>query len=202
MVINLNTQQLDMITEIVNVGIGRSASVLNTMLDSHISLRVPEVMLFSPDDLKEYFKNEYIDEVHSLINMSFEGKLTGSAQIAFPAESAVNLVSVFTGLEEGDSLDSAGAGALNEIGNVVLNSVMGSIGNILQLHLTYTVPTYHEGNLYKLLTDISEDMVVLYAKAGFIVQKLNVRGDIAIIFKVEAMEILKHTLDGCSPSGD
>jgi chemotaxis protein CheC len=50
---DLTADQIDALKELINIGIGRAAGVLNTMLHSHIRLRVPVVEIFSPSALKE-----------------------------------------------------------------------------------------------------------------------------------------------------
>ena len=49
------------------------------------------------------------------------------------------------------SLNAVMAGTLNEIGNIVINGVIGTIGNILAKPFDFSVPNYVEGKLQELL---------------------------------------------------
>ena len=35
--------QFDALTEVINIGVGRAASILNEMIETHISLQIPEI---------------------------------------------------------------------------------------------------------------------------------------------------------------
>ena len=189
--------ELDALTEMINIGIGRGANVLNAMLDSHIQLSVPEVRLLSLEELHEEMKVHGNGRL-SAVNLSFNGEIKGNAELIFPAESASNLVAVFTGEENEDSdLDAIRAGALCEIGNVVLNAVMGSVSNLLQLRFNYTVPNYLEGTFDTLLPDYdsSTDSSILLVRTRFLVQELEIQGDIVLFLKVGSFEQLLTAID-------
>lgn len=193
----VTANELDALTEMINIGIGRGANVLNAMLDSHIQLSVPEVRLLSLTELHEEMK------VHgscrlSAVNLSFSGNIKGNAELIFPSESASNLVAVFTGEEvESVDLDSIRAGALCEIGNVVLNAVMGSVSNLLKLRFNYTVPNYLEGTFDTLLPeyDASTDSSILLVRTRFLIQELEIQGDIVLFLKVGSFEQLLMAID-------
>jgi len=43
-VIAATEEQLDALREVVNIGIGKAASIFNGMLDSHVELEVPSII--------------------------------------------------------------------------------------------------------------------------------------------------------------
>lgn len=53
----LTDKQSDALKELINIGVGRGASALNMMLNSHIRLQVPFVKVLSPTDWKREFKS-------------------------------------------------------------------------------------------------------------------------------------------------
>ena len=143
--------KIEVLKEMINIGVGRVADLLNTMLCSHIRLEVPSLKILSSDELEtELCKcgNERL----SCINLPFKGDVIGVAELVFPAESASKFVIALTG-EEADNIDmdSIRAGTLSEVGNIVLNAVMGTISNLLGFKLRYSVPSYTEGNFNSLL---------------------------------------------------
>lgn len=140
----LSDFQRDALTELINIGVGRGSAMLNDMLMTPIVLKVPEidVIPFSALLSRLAFDNETIV---SGINLEFSGDFEGFSQIIFPKNSASKLVSVLIGQEgDGSDLDTIKAEALTEIGNIVLNGIMGSLGNYLQKELQYIVPVYQE----------------------------------------------------------
>jgi len=192
----LNSIQLDVIQELINIGIGRAASVLNQMASAHIVLQVPELRLFSAEELHSHLFLADAPRV-SAVRMAFEGAFAGAAALVFPPESAVNLVSLLIGDDNMTmDMDSLRLGALQEIGNIVLSCVMGSLGNILEERIDYVPPDYFEDSLENLLvfTEKSKE-VVLFVKAHFEVQDHQIDGDILILFKLDTFAFLLTSID-------
>ena len=97
-------------------------------------------------------------------------------------------------------LDSLRSGTLSEVGNIVINGVMGSIGNVLHVRLTYGLPTYLEASLEHLFdpeSAVSDPMVVV-AHAHFTVEDLDIRGTILLVFEVRSFDALLAAVDAVS----
>lgn len=190
--------QIEALRELINVGVGRGASVLNSMLNSHIHLQVPHIRIITPIELGEQKDKLAFDENLAVVDMKFKGKFSGKSQLVFPAETASILVSTLIGDETEDlDIDGIRAGTLIEIGNVVLNNLLGSISNILQLSFTYSVPSYCEEKADALFSPdaFKQIDVILLARTRFVVEKLNIEGDIIIVLDVDAMSELLDSLD-------
>ncbi|MDM8516263.1 chemotaxis protein CheC [Desulfobacterales bacterium HSG16] len=190
-------QQIDGLKELINIGVGRAASVLNAMLSSHIVLQVPFIKLLQPEDFKkeiEILGQESLAAVH----LGFQGIFSGSTQLIFTMETASKLVTILVGeTDETDDLDSIQTGTLTEIGNIVLNGVMGSISNMLGFHFNYSVPNYLEGSAENLLKAnlIVADRTILLARTRFVVEKLDIYGDIALFFEMTVFNKLLEAID-------
>jgi len=194
---NIEEKLLDPLTEVVNIGIGKAAHILNTMLDSHIKLSVPVVKIFTPNEIKKELQTHCQDKL-SIVNLPFNGDVSGNARFLIPTESASSLVTVFTNeADDYSDLDSIRSGALVEIGNVVLNGLMGSISNLLKFNFTYTVPDFHEGTISEFLHISAEwnQMTIIYVKANFKVMELNTNGEIVLLFEVGSLEKLLIALE-------
>lgn len=193
-------KQIDVLKELINIGVGRGANVLNTMLHSHIRLQVPFVSILSSAELRQKM------EIHSgkrlsAVNLTFKGSFSGIAELIFPSESASKLVTAFTGEGAGvEDLDSIRAGTLCEIGNIVLNALLGSISNLLQLHLNYSVPNYVEGNIDNLLPphQVSSSSVILLARTRFTIEELEIDGDFVLFLEVGSFDKLLASINAFS----
>jgi chemotaxis protein CheC len=90
-------------------------------------------------------------------------------------------------------------GTLSEVGNIVLNGVMGSIGNILKQHISYTIPTYIEDSIENLLTLDSNinppPNTILLVRIRFMIQQLQIEGDIILLFEVGSFTALLAAID-------
>ncbi len=195
---SLTEKQLDALKELINIGVGRGASVLNSMLNSHVHLSVPSAKIVSRTELKNEIRTFGGDRLAS-VELPFKGTFSGNTKLMFPTESASQLVSAIVGEEimTTTEMDSVRAGTLCEVGNIVLNGVMGSIANILGLEFIYSVPTYLENTVEDLLPESKVDsiMTFLTARTIFKVKELNIDGNIILFFKVGSFDALIEAID-------
>ena len=129
---HITSDHLDAIQELLNIGVGRAAGSLNQMLEKPIRLHIPFIRFGNKQELYDELPKN-VDLPLSSVQLPFKGKFSGSACLLFPTESVGGLVSALTGeTEDTDILNSLKEATLTEIGNIVLNGVMGSLGNIFQ----------------------------------------------------------------------
>lgn len=192
---NVTNQQIDALKELINIGVGSGADVLNTMLNSHVQLQVPFLKVISPNELENEMQDHQIQQL-SAVNLRFKGSFLGTAELVFPSDSASKLISVLTDEEPQDD-DPMRTCALSEVGNIVLNSVMGSFSNLLNLSLSYSVPNYVEGDIRKLMVanKIQFDTVILLARTRFLIEALEVEGDILLFLEVGSFDKLLTIVD-------
>ncbi len=187
-----NEECFESLREIVNIGMGSGASVLNMMLNSHISLKIPIMKFVSRDELIYELSDSKEDKL-AAVNMSYSGEVSGDIQLIFTQDSAVQLVAALVGPEAAeDMVEDIGAGALVEMGNVVLNGVMGSVSNVLGFTFTYSVPNYLEDIAEALVkSDVdNNDTTMLMAKTNFEIQEFNIMGNLILYFKYDSVKRL------------
>lgn len=195
---HLEPYQMDILKEMINIGVGRAAGILNEMTKFRVLLQVPFIKVLSPSDLKKETE-ELGSHIVAAVRLGFKGPFSGRAALVFPPDSASKLVSVLTGEEPGTpELDSVRAGTLEEVGNIVLNGVMGSIANILKQHIKYSLPTYTEDTIDKLISlDIIDPPpnTILLVHIRFTIQQLHIEGDIILLFEVGSFSALLSLID-------
>lgn len=189
---------IDTLKELINIGVGRAAGILNEMTNFHVILQVPFIKVLSPSSLRKEMEELGRHEV-AAVRLGFKGPFSGSAALVFPPDSASKLVAVLTGEEPGTpDLDSVRAGTLSEVGNIVLNGVMGSMGNILNQHISYSLPAYVEDTVENLLS-VSDHIIppptILLVRVRFTIQQLLVEGDIILLFEVGSFDSLLSAID-------
>ena len=192
----LDERELDVFKELINIGVGKSAGLLNELVQSPIKLNVPKIRVCKVDELINELSTETLGKYYA-VKLNFTGKFSGIAQIVFPSDSGNNLVSLLTGEEKySDELDNVRAGTLNEVANMLLNGVMGSISNLLKDNFEYSIPVYFEDLLNNLLTDKTvTESVVLFGETHFEVENLSIEGDIIIILELPSFSNLKAELN-------
>ena len=190
---DLQDEQLDALTEILNIGVGRAAAVLNEMTDAPVSLHVPIVKLTSADKLEESLGKASVDPVIS-VSLQFSGPFSGTAQLVFPAEAAAKLVTALTNDDEKDDedLDEIRLGTLVEVGNIVINGVMGSVSNVFSERIDYQVPDYKEDSIINLLDHghMNPGVMILLAGTQFSIEELQLAGEFILLFEVGSFDAL------------
>ncbi len=186
----MSSAQLDALKEMIGVGMGKAANMLNEMLESHIELKVPSLSIIKSRDLNcNSACSELGGDQLTSVSLGFQGSYKGNSTLVFPEESAVKLVAAHTNEEPGSTgLDSVMAGTMSEVGNIVINGVMGSIGNYLKDVVEYSIPNYLEGKLTDLLglSELSEEVHILLAETTFKVQNLQIEGSIFVVFEYDS----------------
>ena len=201
---NPTEYQLDALRELINIGVGRAAKVLSEMVNARILLQVPFIKLLTPENLRREM-GHLGEGLLAAVRLGFKGPFSGTAALVFPPDSASKLVAILTGEGMGTpDLDSVRVGTLSEVGNIVINGVMGSISNVLKLQINYTLPTYTEDNIGNLVTpsDAVPDSTVVLAHTRFTVEHLHIEGDIILIFELGSFSALMNAINTDPDSRD
>ncbi len=198
MVYQLTDAHLDALQELINIGVGRAAGMLNQMLDSRIVLEIPVVSILTLSQIQAELEKRFDGDSLAAVKLNFTGSFSGKANLVFPTESAATLVSLLTGEEiSSPDLDSVKIGTLSEVGNIVINGIMGSISNVLNQHLNYAIPIYMEDSIKHILSleYASEETIFLLAQARFAIKTLEIIGDIVLIFEMDSFGTLIRVID-------
>ncbi|WP_425392565.1 hypothetical protein [Ekhidna sp.] len=194
----LNSKQIDTITEIINIGVGKGSASLSQMIDGEILLNVPYVNVITFDDvLSEIKKLGGGNEVHS-VEMRFSGEYEGSANVILPGDSASQLASLLIH-EDPDSATIAEMkdGLMIEVGNIILNAIMGSFGNILDAPLDYHMPRSYQGDVEGIYGKLDKKRYnqVLVCHTNFSIRGKNISGDILIMYEMGSFDKLSDMLN-------
>lgn len=197
MTMQLSHDQLDALREIINIGVGRAAGMLNQMVSNPITLQVPDIAILAIEDYEKKL-GEILAEKLAIVQLGFRGACSGVAELMFPVESANNLVAVLTDEEPGTpDLDSAKTAALTEVGNIVLNCVMGSFANILKQRFSYDLPSYSD-DARQVLRKTPEGKVndrIVYSQVNFVIKDLEIVGDIILLFEMGSFDAVLSYID-------
>ncbi len=198
----LRADQTDALTELINIGVGQAAGVMNQLLHSHVCLQVPSVRIISPLELEKEVGDLGKGEI-AAVRLIFSGSFCGTASMVFPSESAVKLVSAALDEDpEVSDLNPIRFGTLSELGNIVINGVMGSISNVLNRHIDYSLPDYIEGGIGDLLPEDGPgpDTTILSACTRFLIEKIEIKGEIILIFEMGSFDSLLEAIEAIQSS--
>lgn len=202
----LSADEQDAIQELVNIGIGRAAATLSELIGTRIELSVPTVRLSCL--LSQSQVRERLRAVASLpalaIAQDFAGPCSGRAALVLPVQSAVRLARLLGGdanatASEADELDLELSGILTEVGNIMLNGLLGALANMLGVWLTYDVPQCHSDPVLALAPGAKFDTMtgLMVADAQFRVRQCQILGALMVVFEHGSLE---SVIEALSPS--
>jgi chemotaxis protein CheC len=194
----LSTSELDALTELINIGFGRAASALSTLVGQRVLLEAPNVEVYPVVKLNHVLTelgNYEITNVHQV----FKGKLAGDAMLLMDSKSASILVDLLAGGPgRSHPLTPADREALVETGNILLNAFIGSFGNLLSVHITFTVPRLKLESVSNLLTTLTVGgrsvEYALIVKIRFRLKLGDVVGYMIIVMGIQSIETLVEAM--------
>lgn len=196
--IALGELERDALTEIVNIGVSRAASSLRKMIGDHVTLSVPSIDVVSQRRAARLISEREVAELIA-VRQDFTGPFSGRALLIFPESNSLELVRAVTGdalsVDEVIELEHE---ALTETGNVILNSCLATMANMLKRSLSMTIPEVLRGNgatLFEIDDANAADGLVLFLYIDFAVRKRDIRGYIAMIMDLPSLTALKELLD-------
>ena len=192
----LTEEQIDYLKEIINIGIGRSANVLNKVVKNRVILKVPSVHIIKISELNE--KMGFSESnLLSVVSMNFKGELTGKVELIFPSPSAIKVVDLLTDKASPKlEMDQLRSGTLSEVGNIVLNSLIGTLGNLLKTRFKFSIPKFNECNIADIASSYeSASDYVIFAETHFFVKDTNIDGSFILFFELQSLELFIDMLN-------
>jgi len=188
--------QSDTLLELINIGVGRAAGMLNRLVNSHVQLQVPELRIVSFEDLRASNEGLRRDSVSS-VSIAFSGNFAGMSALIFPKDSAAKLTSLVLEPQGRNDFDEGlRSETLQEIGNIVLGGVMGSMANIMKERLRFAAPRYAEGQFLDVLSLGAQPAdLILLARTHFSIKDHRIGGEVLIVFSLESFDVLLAAID-------
>ena len=145
---NFSESELDALREFVNISTAHSATALSKMVDKTIDVQVPQMKLVPVPDIPKMLGGSESHVVGLYFRIS--GNMSGSMLIMFPKVTSQKLVELLLAdivEEEALSFQGIAKSALMELGNVLTNSYLNALAELLNIRLLLSVPHYAEDSL-------------------------------------------------------
>lgn len=205
----LSLMQKDILTELVNVYIGQAASLLSEMVSQKIELTVPQISLITVSklDFSEYKYLAIFSSGHVVSSsMSFSHEFQGKAFLVFPPDQAKLLLTACTGEitspEESENifrLVDTDLDILREIGNLIINAIIGEFGNLLNIRIEYSLPEIELISFSETQNILLEnDIFILVLHTSFTLSKARITGAILIALSLNSVSLLLEKINELS----
>lgn len=190
----------DILKELFNISVGKAAGMLSEILNRRIHLQVPKMEVINKDMhqimLDQYLSDKF-DGTLMVSSITFNSRLKGKANLIFRADKMKEFIGLCSEQETGDeyftmNFTDLDFDIMKEIGNIVLNSVIGEVGNYLVIQLEYTVPEVKIYNNFDFGKDLMSTGCVhaLLLHITFLVDDTKIEGAIIIDLTVQSLDEL------------
>jgi chemotaxis protein CheC len=195
---NLNELQHDALVEIFNIGVGHAAASMSSIVNEEVTMSVPSITFVSRAEAALMLVDSNTRRICG-ISQHYHGAFRTEAILMFPEEKSLEIVRLMVGeLVPYNELTEMEQEAMSEIGNIILNSCVGTLANIFGEELEGSLPVYHIGTSEDILAASSEaatDAVVLMLHIDFVLEAHQIHGYVAFILNVSALHDLQHHVD-------
>jgi chemotaxis protein CheC len=195
----LTELECDAIVELLNIGMGQAANSLSEMVQEEVKLAVPSLELLSRQEAISRLNGYPLHKRIAAVKQHFDGPFCGDALLLFPQEKSLELVRALMKGEEVslEMLTELEQDALTEVGNIILNSCLGSLANLLTHELTSELPIFITGTATEVLDAClaKNDDIVMFLRMDFALHSKDICGYVAFILEIPAIERFKISID-------
>lgn len=194
---NLTELQEDLLKEIFNMGVGHASTSIGEFAQCEVELTVPEVHIC---ELSVLINNISATEGNKLsaVIQAYSGPFEGTAMMVYSENASLDLVRLIMGSDTpAEQLSEMESDALCEVGNIVMNSCLSSLGIILEAEIETKLPEIVTGNTRDVLTldgKLPLDKQVVFLRMGFKLETGQLRGYLSFILDTDKIRVLLDCL--------
>jgi chemotaxis protein CheC len=191
----LSDMERDALAEISNIAMARAATSLRQMVEHEVKLSVPSVEILSQEVVRQLIAKPDNQNLVA-VRQDFDGAFSGRALLIFPEASSLELVRAVVGrqlpLEDIVDLEDE---ALAETGNILLNSWVATIANLLKRGLKMSLPKVIRGDSRRVLESVRpQDNLVLFLHIKFEISKKEIGGYVALMMDIPSIDELRSLI--------
>lgn len=201
---NLTEVHFDSVIEIFNIAIGRAASSLSAAFEKEVDLSLPKILLVMPSEALSYIPIQKDIEVCAVTQTYTSREIILQTKLIFSEESSLKLARFFLQkqmffLEEVTQLEQD---TILEIGNIFINSFIGTIDNLSNFGLEGSLPQIallHANEIFSTISE-SENKIMIEAFINFSIKAMDITGYLVLIIDSNVLdkfiEKIYHSLLG------
>jgi len=191
----LTDLESDALAELANVAMARASVSLRTMIQHEVLLSVPTVEILAPKEAIARVAKPGNPNLVA-VRQDFSGVFSGRALLIFPEASSLELVRVVVGrqlaLEDIVDLEDE---ALAETGNIILNSWVATIANLLKKNLKMSLPVVIRRDQSHIFESVSpRESFILFLHIKFDISQQQIRGYVALMMDVPSVAELRSLI--------
>ena len=193
-----DTEAVDAIKEVINIGIGEAANSLSELVRDRVQIRVPDIRILDLADVPAYMHSE-MEHLGLCISQDFHGLISGKMVLAYSRKCSVSLLNRLYGrTRDMSSLTNTDIATLQEVGNIIMVSCISAIGNIIEGRLIFNMPQVtakiSNGYFEKIARDLEGFEKCIIIKNDMTIKKDDISGYTFIILTFQALQLVTQKL--------
>lgn len=193
-----NNQSLDIIREVINIGIGDAADSLSKLVNIPVIIKLPDIHIMDTKEVNNYIKNE-LKSLGVYMSQNFSGTIKGKTILFYTKECSVSLLNAIYGDRiKTSSLTETGIVTLNEVGNIIMVSCISQLANLLETRISFDLPEVTveiSDNYFKnLLNDMGELDKSIIIKSEMAIKERDIQGYIFVLLSFKDFNFIVDTL--------
>ena len=191
----LTDLERDALGELSNIAMAKAANSLRQMIQNEVVLAVPSVDILTSEAATLVVAKPDNPKLVA-VRQDFAGAFSGRALLIFPERSSLELVRAVVGRELPleDIVDMEDE-ALAETGNIILNSWVATIANLLKSALKMSLPIVIRGDSRHMFESATSSLV-LFLRIKFDIRQMEIGGYVALLMDIPSLDELRSLIAG------
>ncbi|WP_100489082.1 chemotaxis protein CheC [Sporolactobacillus pectinivorans] len=194
----------DILKELFNIGVGQAAGTLSEIIDKKIILDVPDVKILSVERGKvelDKFLNQVAEGAVMVSSISFDRQLEGTVSLIFPADKMHQFIDLCLHEDRGEEatmeFTDIDFDTVKEIGNIVLNAIIGELSNTVSIPVEYTLPEVNVLDRARADLFVTDEAyhLILMMYITFNIEGTHIEGAIVINMTLKSLDDILNTID-------
>jgi chemotaxis protein CheC len=197
--IKLTEDQYDLLKEVFNLGVGKSAASLSLMAENkyEVILSLPKVNIITLNEMIETLSAESNDSITTVFQ-KYSGSFSGTAHMIYSQAASLRLVSlIYKSIIPDKMISELETDALMEIGNLLINACLSSLANLFHEEIETSLPSLMTGAPSEIFTrnHLDKKMQVIFIRSEFQIKEENLKGYLSLFLDTEKIEQLLKLID-------
>ncbi len=192
--VKLDADQLDALSEVFNIGVGKAAAAMSSLVGDEVLLSVPHVSLLTVSEAAQEL-NAANPRLYA-VRQPFDGHFKGDALLIFPSEKSLEIVRIVAGGSVSESeLSHLERDAMAEVGNVMLSACIAALADLLDNEFDVSAPDVDIGDGRAILRTRIQNHLVVFLHIRFELKTSEIEGFVVFVLNTTSLESLRHSLD-------
>jgi len=194
MTAKLDAEQIDALSEIFNIGVGKAAAAMGDLMHDEVLLSVPHVSIFTVSEAAQQLGSA--GSTMYGVRQPFRGVFNGDALLIFPGDKSLEIVRIVAGQAlPGEDLSAIEQDAMAELGNVMLSACLATLADLLGNEFELSPPRVDVGDSRTILGTRIQNHLVVFLHIRFELLSSQIEGFVVFVLNTTSLLALRAAVD-------